>query len=101
MASIEIAQEILKILSLEDSETLKAITHQIPQFARHFELSEEEVPAKFREMLKDLEVSYGSKGFQKYLKERADWLKENKDLLMLTYDIETNWKFSKIRRGGI
>jgi len=94
-----IAREILTLLTLEDKETLEAIYPQIPKVAKHLDVTEEEVPSKFREMLKGLEVSYGSKGYQKYLNERADWLKANKDLLMLTFDIETNWKFSKIRRN--
>lgn len=101
MASHEVALEILKLIGLDDKETLEAVSGQVSQVAKHLGVSEEEVPSKFREMLKDLEVSYGSKGFHKYLEERAQWLNKNKDLLMLTYDIETNWKFSKIRRGSL
>jgi hypothetical protein len=101
MLSEEIALEILKILGLDNVQTLEVITSQIPQVARHFDVPEEEVPSKFKEMLKGLEVSYGAKGYQNYIKERTEWLKANKDLLMLAYDIETNWKFSKIRRGGL
>ncbi len=100
MPTRQIALELLPLFNLEDKETLEAILPQILQVARHLDMPEEEIPAKFREMLKDLETSYGAKGYQKYLNERADWLKANKDLLMLTYDIETNWKFSKIRRGN-
>jgi hypothetical protein len=99
MPSQKIAQEILRLLNLEDKETLEAISPQIQKIAKHLGITEEEVPAKFREILKELEVSYGAKGFQKFLKERADGLKANKDLLMLTFDIETNLKFSNLRRG--
>jgi hypothetical protein len=101
MPTQKIAREILKLLNLEDKDTLDAISLQLPQVAKHLGTTEEELPARFREILKELEVSYGSKGFQKYLKERADHLKANKDLLMLTYDIETNLKFSNLRRGSL
>lgn len=98
MSPKEIAQEIIYLFGIQDKSVVKEAISQLPRVANHLNTTEEKLPEKFVEMLKELEANMGQKSYNIYFEQRSKWLKENKDILMLIYDLEANCKLQKMNK---
>lgn len=87
-----IIAEILASYGVSDGALEEELEGQIQKAADCLGVSQEVLPEAICHRLKKLEDDWDDAKYEEYLKSRSKWLDENKDLLMVIYDLDANSK---------